>query len=126
MGSAEDTVKAYMKAFEAGDAREVAGLFSHDGAVLAPPMPTIRGRADIETTLAGVFGAIVVQVEEMTVDRVHETGSAAFVEAHSRERVTDRASGTSDVHHYRELFCMERDGDDWTIVSYMFNESPSP
>lgn len=124
MGSAEDTVQAYMKAFEAGDATAVAGLFSDDGAVLAPPMPTIRGRSEIEAAMVAVFGAISVRVEEMAVDRVREAGDSAFVEMHSREAITNRSDGSIDVHQYRELFCLERDGRDWKIVSYMFNASP--
>lgn len=125
MGSPGDVVSAYMKTFEAGDPGGVAGLFSDDGAILAPPMPTIRGRGAIQTAMEAVFGAIGVRVEEMVIDRVRELGDAAFVEAHSREALTNVSDGTTEVHLYRELFCMERDGDDWKITSYMFNSAPA-
>lgn len=124
MTQAADVVIAYMKAFEAGDALGVAGLFAEDGAIMAPPMQTIRGRAAIETTLAAVFGAIGVQVDEVNVERVRELGDLAFVEASSRELVTNLAEGTTETHDYRELFCLERHGSDWKIASYMFNTAP--
>lgn len=54
--------------------------------------------SDIETTLAGVFAAVSVRIEDVGVDRVRESGDAAFVEAHSQERLTDREGGGSEVH----------------------------
>ena len=125
MSTPQETVTAYMKAFEAADAAAVARLFTDDGAVIAPPMPTIRGRREIETTMAAVFGAIRVGIEDMALDRVRQVGDAAFVEGHSREAVTDLADGTVETHRYRELFCLEREGGDWKIASYMFNTEPS-
>lgn len=124
MSTPEQTVNSYMKAFEAGDAAGVARLFAEDGAVIAPPMPTIRGRADIEATMGSVFGAIRVVVEEVVVDRVRELGDSAFVEAHSLESITNLADESAETHRYRELFCLERDGNDWRIASYMFNNEP--
>lgn len=124
MSQPADVVTAYMKAFEAADAPGLAGLFAEDGAIMAPPMPTIRGRAAIESTLAAVFGAIGVRVDEVNVERVRELGDMAFVEARSRELVTNLAEGTCETHDYRELFCLERHDGDWTIASYMFNTAP--
>ena len=124
MTQAADVVIAYMKAFEAGDAPGVAGLFAEDGAIMAPPMPTIRGRAAIETTLSAVFGAISVKVDQVDIERVRELGEMAFVEARSRELVTNLAEGTTETHDYRELFCLEHHSGDWTIASYIFNTAP--
>ncbi len=120
--SIEDAVTAYFKTFEGGDATALAALFTDDAVIAPVGTDTIRGRAAIEDTFKAFFSAISMTSEDLSIDRVHQLGDAAFVETHSTETINNHQTGTTESVRYRELFCLERANGDWRIASYMFNQ----
>jgi len=121
MRTIEDTVRAYFDAFEENNVDRLVGGFADDGVIMADGMGSLRGRSAIRAAFEGIFNAIGMECKDLVFDRVEDKGSWAIVESRSIEAVTNRSDNTVTEGQYRELFVLERAGDDWTITNYMFN-----
>lgn len=122
MDTIESTVRAYFRAFQASDSSTLANLFTDDGVIAPLGMSTINGQAAIKEAFDRFFDAVGMSCDELTVDRVKKIGDVAIVETHTIERVTNRATSTTETASYRELFCLLQHDGDWRIASYMFNQ----
>src|SRR5262249_36052464 len=124
MRSIEDTIQAYFKAFEAADVAAVVDVYADDAAIAPMGMDTIRGSAAIEAAYGAIFGMVSKQCLSLNFDRIEESGNLAFAETHGSETLTNRADNTSATYDGRSLFCLRKTGEDWHIVSYIFNHPP--
>lgn len=113
-----------IQAFIAGDAAGVAGMFTSDGVLMLNGMPQITGRAAIEQTLVGVFGAVkyhsvVANVQEVQLfgDYALEMGTTVF---------TYEAGGRTVVDQGKYVVGWKREpGGDWKIHRDISNVTSS-
>ena len=94
--SPEEAVKArslaWVKAFNAGDTKTLAGLYTTDGKLLPPNSDVVQGRESIEMYwtlfIEGVKGKLKIQEALVQGDLAHLIGSFTVVDGQGK--VSDR------------------------------------
>ncbi|PTY01528.1 hypothetical protein DB346_12305 [Verrucomicrobia bacterium LW23] len=87
--AAAETVNAYIAAYNKGDAKALGALFAEDAEWVDEEGGVIRGRAEIEKTLAATFASTkgrtvdinVESVRPLTPDVLSETGTVVLTDA---------------------------------------------
>jgi uncharacterized protein (TIGR02246 family) len=117
-------VDDYADKISRSDAEALASLFTRDGVVMAPDVPTMDGVDQLKAFFTQAFTTIkldaVIHIDEVNVD-----GDHAFVRCHSDVQMTLLATSASHLEHNRELFVFRKDSGEWKIARYMFNKMPS-
>jgi uncharacterized protein (TIGR02246 family) len=112
-------VERYIKAFNAGDAKALADMWTADGELVQPDGRSFRGRKAIEKELGSLFtGSKGLQLE-VTVDSLRFISSTVALES-GTSRVSRPVDGTSTVTAYHVVHS-KQDGQ-WLMASVQ--ESP--
>jgi uncharacterized protein (TIGR02246 family) len=119
MHRVEVVVRTFFDRFAAGDSTGMAALFAEDASLMPNGIDTLHGRARIEAFFAGVAERAGIRFDELSFDRVQDLGDTALAETSTSETIT--RNDNVEVGEFRELFCLQRRGADWWIVSYMGN-----
>lgn len=92
-------VTAFVNAFNAGDAKAVASLFSPEAQVIDEDGKTSQGRDAIEKTFAAIFADSPQPRIRVDVDSIRFIGSALAIET-GRAKVTSNPGEAPDVTRY--------------------------
>lgn len=102
-------VDAFVKAYNARDAKAIASLFSSESQLMDENENTTRGREAIERSFASVFAASPQGRIEVHVDSIRFFGSALAIETGSTS-VVGQPGEAPDVTHYTVVHTKSRDG----------------
>ena len=102
-------VDAFVKAYNARDAKAIAELFTPEGQLLDENDHTTHGRDAIEQAFASVFAASPQGRIEVHVGSIRLFGSALAVET-GTTHVTDRPGAEPDVTRYTVVHTKSLDG----------------
>jgi uncharacterized protein (TIGR02246 family) len=102
-------VDAFVKAYNARDAKAIAGLFTPEGQLLDENDHTTHGRDAIERAFASVFAASPQGRVEVHVGSIRLLGSALAVETGTTS-VIDRPGADPDVTRYTVVHTKSLDG----------------
>jgi ketosteroid isomerase-like protein len=112
--------------FNAGDAAALTALYAENAVSMPPSLPTLQGRAALQRDFEGFF-AINEARHETTVDEIIVEGGLAIERAHYRLTYRPRGGGAEVVETGRHVECRRRIGDQWLIVTEIWNtDAPSP
>jgi uncharacterized protein (TIGR02246 family) len=125
--SAEDTAAigelrgAWDAAYEAGDAAALAGLYTTDAVLMQPGLPTMTGRAAIESYYAQNFAMGSFQVDIMPASTVVD-GDIGYEHGEYSGTMTPAAEGDPRQTAGRYVVLLRRDTDEaWRIARSMGN-----
>lgn len=111
----------------AGDAAAVASLYSEDAVLLAPGVPTAKGRAQIESALAAMFEsapATSVSIDSDAIT-VSESGDLAYdVGTYTMAGTTPAGEAWQDEGKY--LAVLRNVGGEWKLVADTWNSDAPP
>jgi uncharacterized protein (TIGR02246 family) len=116
-------VQAFVRAYNAGDAKAVAALFTPDGQAVDKEGNATEGREAIEQKFAGLFAAAPKKRTEVFVDSVRFLGPDLAVEAGST-RETPGPGETPEYDRYTVLH-VKRDGK-WQMALARDEEGEPP
>jgi uncharacterized protein (TIGR02246 family) len=102
-------VDAFVKAYNARDAKAIAGLFTPEGQLLDENDHTTHGRDAIEQAFASVFAASPQGQIDVHVGSIRLLGSALAVET-GTTHVIDRPGAEADVTRYTVVHTKSLDG----------------
>jgi uncharacterized protein (TIGR02246 family) len=102
-------VEAFVKAYDAGDAKAIAALFTPEGQLLDENDHTTHGREAIEHAFAAVFAASPQGRVEVHVGSIRLLGSALAIEEGTTQ-VIDRPGADPDVTRYTVVHTKSLDG----------------
>lgn len=115
--------EATIKAFHAGDAAALAGMFLETGELVDEAGTVHTGKAAITDLFTGFFGRFPKATLEMLVDSVRPIGETLAVEEGQR-RITTAEGEAAQV---RYVALRSKQGDRWQIASYReFADDPLP
>ena len=121
----EATLMNYGAALNASDVDGVLALYAEDGVFMPTEAPTAVGKEQIRTAYEHVFGVIKLDIA-FTIDEIVQYGDFAFARTLSMGEVTVLAEDVTLPEENRELFVLEKAGDEWRIARYMFNKMSPP
>ncbi len=102
-------VAAFVKAYNAGDAKAVANLFSPEAQVVDEDGETTQGRDAIEQRVAGTFAESPQGKIKLDVESIRFIGKALAVET-GKSTVTPGGGGTPDVSSYTVVHLKSPEG----------------
>jgi uncharacterized protein (TIGR02246 family) len=102
-------VADFVKAYNAGDAKAVAGLFAPEAQIIDEDGETTHGRDAIEKRTAGTFAESPQGRIKLDVESIRFIGSALAVET-GKSTVTPSPGGTPDVSRYTAVHLKSSDG----------------
>ena len=102
-------VTAFVNAFNARDAKAIAGLFSREAQLIDEDGQTTQGREAIEKTFAGMFTVSPKGRIKVDVDSIRFMGSALAIET-GRASVTPSPGDTPDVTRYTAVHIKSQAG----------------
>lgn len=115
--------EATVKAFDAGDAAALGGLFLETGELVDEAGTVHTGRAAITELFTGFFGRFPKATLEMIVDSARPVGDTLAVEE-GRRRITTADGEAAQV---RYVALRSKQGERWPIASYReFADDPLP
>lgn len=115
----EANAKAFVEAFNKGDAAAVAALYAMDAKLLPPNNAIVEGRANIQTFWSGALSAGVKMVS-LTPGDVTATGVYAF-ETGKYVSTVPTASGGSTTDEGKYVVVWRREGRNWKMIRDIFN-----
>ena len=121
----EATLMNYEAALNASDVDGVLALYAEDGVFMPTEAPTAVGKEQIRAAYEHVFSAIKLDIA-FSIDEIVQSGNFAFARTVSRGEVTVLAEDVTLPEENRELFVLEKAGDEWRIARYMFNKMSPP
>jgi len=102
-------VEAFVKAFNAGDAKAVGGLFVPEAQLVDEEGNTTQGREAIEKAFAGILAEKPQPQMAVEIESIRFIGSALAVET-GVSKVTHKAGEAADVDRYTAIHIKLRDG----------------
>ena len=102
-------VDAFVKAYNAGDAKAIAQLFTPEGQLIDENDHTTQGHDAIEHVFADVFKTSPEGRIEVDVKSIRVSGSALAVET-GTTKVVDKPGADPDVTHYTVVHMKSLDG----------------
>jgi len=115
--------EATVKAFNAGDAAALGGMFLETGELVDEAGTLHVGKAAITELFTGFFGKFPQATLEMLVESARPVGATLAVEDGQRRITT--AGG--EIAQVRYVALRSKQGDDWKIASYReFADDPQP
>ena len=116
--------EATVKAFNAGDAAALAGMFLEDGEVVDENGTVVETRAEIAALFKRFFEKFPKATLEMEITDVREVGDDVVIEEGVRRITADQAAAAAQV---RYMAVRTKDGDRWPLASYReFADDPIP
>ena len=112
---------AWCAAFDKGDAKAVAGLYTPDGQILAAGSEPVKGTAELAKFLQGVFDAGISSVTLTTLEVVGQGRYATEVGSYVMK---DKTGKELDHGKYVELWRADRGV--WKLHRDIFNSSVPP
>jgi uncharacterized protein (TIGR02246 family) len=106
-------IEAFVKAYNAHDAKAVAGLFSPEAQVIDEDGETTQGRNAIEKRVAGTFAESPQGRIKLDVESIRFVGSALAIET-GKSTVTPSPGGAPDISTYSAVHLKSSDGK-WLI-----------
>jgi uncharacterized protein (TIGR02246 family) len=103
-----DTVAAFTRAFNAGDARQVADLYTPEARLIGVHGNVVEGRAAIEQDFAETFRAQPGLTIEVATDSLQIVSPDSAVEE-GTAKVSPKGGGSAEVSHYTAVL-VKRDG----------------
>lgn len=113
--------RLFMGAFERGDARGVAALYTSGGQVLAPGANIITGKEGIEAFWRGAMEAGIKRAELNTLELDHQGDTAIEV---GRARLFSEAGEVIDEPKY--LVVWKREAEQWRLHRDIWNSDSAP
>ena len=112
----------YAATWKAGDADQLASLYTSDALVLYPDQPALRGRSAIATYFRGFFAEFAQEVFELTSEEIQVAGPWAFDRGTVRWRGVPRKGGmpVDDLGKYLVVLRRQPDGS-WRLARDMDN-----
>jgi uncharacterized protein (TIGR02246 family) len=115
------TADAFLAAFNKGDAKAVAALWTDEGTLLDDRGQTFKGRAAIEAEYAAFFRANPGAKLEVAIHSIHVAGSGVAIE----DGVATVTKGSqSSAGRYTAIHAREKDA--WRMVSVRESNIESP
>ena len=118
----QQLLDAYGAALNASDAAKITPLFAQDALFIAPGAPTATGTAQIRAAFDGLFGAVALKLQFTPAQIVVANTNYAYATSTSSGTLTPKASGQPISSAYRELWAFSKEGGQWKIARYMFNQ----
>ena len=115
----EANLKAFIEAFNKGDAAGVAALYAMDAKLLPPNAKLVEGRANIQT-FWGSAASAGVKIVSLTPSDVTATGVYA-IEMGKYVTTMPAASGGTTTEEGKYIVVWQRQGRDWKIISDIWN-----
>lgn len=113
--------KEFMSAFERGDARGVADLYTAGGQVLPPGASIITGKEGVEAFWRGAMEAGIKRAELNTLELDPQTDTAIEV---GRARLYGEGGKVIDEPKY--LVVWKQEGEQWRIHRDIWNSDAAP
>lgn len=118
------TAAATVKAFNAGDAKALAGMFLADGELVDENGTVTTGRAEIEALFGRFFARFPKATLELEVTDTRGVGDEMLIEEGVRRITADQNAAVAQV---RYVAVRMKDGDRWPLASYReFADDPLP
>lgn len=112
----------YMTAWKAGNADQVANLYTTDAFVLYPNQPAVAGRGAILAYFKSFFAEFAQEEFELTSAEIEIVGAWAFDRGTYRWRAVPRAGGDPIADHGKYLVILHRQPDgSWRVARDMDN-----
>ena len=116
--------EATVKAFNAGDATALAGMFIEDGEVVDENGGVTESRTEIAALFKRFFERFPKATLEMEVTDAREIGDEVVIEEGVRRITTDQGAAAAQV---RYVAVRTKQGDRWPLASYReFSDDPLP
>ena len=118
---------AFMAAANAGDAEQIAEVYTEDGSLLAPNLPPQKGRDAVRAFWGGFLDAYTVRFE-VASDTIEGRGDLAYNQGHYRFTAVPKAKGVpgiADEGKFLEILKKQRDGS-WKYVLDMYSSNLAP
>jgi uncharacterized protein (TIGR02246 family) len=115
---------AFMAAANAGDADQIAEVYTEDGSLLAPNLPPQKGRDAVRAFWGGFLDAYTVRFE-VASDTIEGRGDLAYNQGHYRFTAVPKAKGVpgiADEGKFLEILKKQRDGS-WKYVIDMYSSN---
>ena len=117
----EANLKAFVDAFNRGDASAVAAIYATDARVLPPNAAMVEGRANIQTFWGGAIGAGVKMVSLTAID-VNVSGNHA-IETGKYVSTAPATGGGTTTDEGKYVVVWRREGRDWKIIRDIWNSN---
>jgi uncharacterized protein (TIGR02246 family) len=117
----EKTLFSYRDALNASDVTKVLTLYTSNGVFMPSNAPSAIGQEQIKGSYEFVFKTIQLNIE-FFIDEIIVNGNYAFARTTSKGTTLIHANGQTVPEENRELFVLEKVGEDWKISRYMFNK----
>jgi uncharacterized protein (TIGR02246 family) len=119
--TADDFGAKWVAAYDAGDAKALAGLFTPSGVFNAPSGAVVKGREAIEKALAGRMKAGWTK-ETVTTNDAGAAGNAIWAAGDYALFGSGEVAGKQTGGHFG--WVIVRDGDAWHVAMLTANVSP--
>jgi uncharacterized protein (TIGR02246 family) len=120
--TADDFATKWVAAYDAGDAKALAGLFAQDGVFNAPSGAVVKGREAIEKALGGRMTAGWTR-ETVTTNDAGAAGNAVWAAGdYALLGSAGDAAGKQTGGHFG--WVLVRDGDAWHVAMLTANVAP--
>ncbi len=120
--TADDFASKWVMAYDAGDAKALAEMFTQDGVFNAPSGAVLKGRDAIEKALAGRIKAGWTK-ETVTTTDAGAVGNAVWAAGEYALFGSGEVAGKQAGGHFG--WVLVRDGDAWRIAMLTANVSPA-
>lgn len=117
----EETLAAWEKAYNAGDAAGIAAIYTADATVMAPGLPAIKGRDAIEKFMQDGFAQGATQISIAT-DESFVRGDTSV--RRGTYRVTASDGAQVEAGKYVEIW--KKDGGKWELSMDIWNSDAPP
>lgn len=120
----KQVIEKYIEAMGRSQPDVLASLFTEDGILMAPDVPTIKGAEHINAFFVRGLGELKIAAQ-INYDEITVSGEYAFVLSHSDVQVTVKQANVVNNEKTRELFVLKNGDGAWKITRYMFNKLPA-
>ncbi len=118
----EDLLHQFDRAYDEGDASDLAGLLAEDAVWLPPGAEPIVGRGAIQSRYAAQFASIQSSFT-LTAGQIRVSGNLAWLRGEYERIDTARTGGSSATITGKYLMTFSRERGDWKITSNTWSPS---
>ena len=124
IGQIKDTLIAYQTAMAKADTDTLMTFFQDDAVIEFQGKPTLQGKAAIRQSYDGAFAVMDFTGIDYIPTSIEIYSDAAVVRTTHPDGATvyHKQQGTTFPDRNREVFVFKRQGDDWRIAYYMYNQ----
>lgn len=118
----QQLLTSYGTALNASNAANVTALFTTDGMFAAPGSPTATGQTQVRTAFDGLFSAVTLTLAFTPAQITVVNADYAFATSTSSGTQLVKPSGPSSQVSFREQWVFAKEGGQWKIARYIFNQ----